>query len=187
MAAKKKKKKKKAGKRGGAKKGYARSSSAKRGAAKRHTLKANTIVHKKPSKKSLRAHHMHAKKVKMASGKTAYQLVKNKKHKATARGGYAIAMRERNKAMKAARDAAKAQAAELRKKWRAVIALRARAEKLGLAAEMDENQKLADQLRKQIAAAEAERARKDRELEAAREESRRSAQSAPRDDAYAPD
>lgn len=96
MAAKKKRKKAKKGH-----KGHKRASTAKRG-AKRHTLKAGTIVTKKPNKRTLHAHKMHAKVVGKFNGKKAYKLVHNKKtRKLTAKSGYAIALRERAKALRA--------------------------------------------------------------------------------------
>ncbi len=97
MAAKKKRKK---AKKGHGRKGHKRASTAKRGAAKRRTLTAGTIVTKKPSKKTLHAHKMHAKVVGKLNGKKAYKLVKNKRH-LTAKSGYAIALRERAKALRA--------------------------------------------------------------------------------------
>ncbi len=105
-------KKKRKGKKG--KKGYhkkaARHSTAKRGAAKRHTLKAGSIVTKKPNKRTLRAHKMHAKVVGKIGSKKAYKLVKNKKAHKTAKSGYATAMRERAKYLRAEAKQLKAEA-----------------------------------------------------------------------------
>lgn len=174
MAAKKKKARKG---RKGARKGARRASTAKRGAAKRQTLRAGVLVTKKPSKKTLRAHKMHAKKVGTLNGKTTYKLVKNKKPKATARSGYANAMRARAHHLKAEKEQAKKAEAALKKQWREVIKLREKAEKLGLAAEMDANAQKARELQKQIDAKAAEKARLDAELENARAEAARDRQS----------
>lgn len=80
MAARKRRKGVKRGRR----KGAAKASTAKRGAAKRTTLKAGMVVAKKPSKKTLKAHHMKATKVgKLATsakkGKTVFKLGASKK------------------------------------------------------------------------------------------------------------
>ncbi len=156
MTAKKgRKKPKKSAKKGRkkAKKG-ASHSTAKKGAA-RHSLKAGMIVTKKPNKRSLRAHKLHVQVAGTVNGKKAYKIVRNKKasaRKLTAKSGYALAMRARAKDL----EAKKAEEKALKAKWRAVIRLKARAEKLGLVDEADANAKLAASLQSKLNAKEAE-------------------------------